>query len=376
MQNGPSRFGGAWPSPSRRLGLGLSRSSVGWGARAALLLACGCDGPSRRAPACPVELEQGLYYGAASPTFLRLGDSERAAIVRVVPLPDRGRFCSGFVVSRGWILTAGHCVSETTFQVEIPLPDRTEVFIADRHVRHPELDLMLIGGDPARMPEAVAPIPIIDEVLESSRGQLVQVAGYGETESGALEGLEFLVEAIVDVDDVDIVIDGLGRSGACTGDSGGPLLTRDRSGALRAMGALVSGAAGCLGLDRYARLDRVRDWLGEWSGAPAEPHLSCQTWPVEGDCMEGTAMHCSAGELSAEACDGDRICGWDGLLDRFACIPRDSDECGGVDQFGICEGDLAFRCERGELVTEDCTECAAVCARSPITGKVECAGAL
>jgi secreted trypsin-like serine protease len=57
------------------------------------------------------------------------------------------------------------------------------------------------------------------------------------------------------------VVDGEGRTGACAGDSGGPLLVADSSGQARVAGVLDRGSADCLGLDLYTRIDALADWI-------------------------------------------------------------------------------------------------------------------
>ena len=67
-------------------------------------------------------------------------------------------------------------------------------------------------------PLAISSLPLGTEWI----GEGVEVAGYGLTGSGAPDGLSFAVEMFAEVTPVKLRIDGLGRSGACEGHSGGP----------------------------------------------------------------------------------------------------------------------------------------------------------
>ncbi len=89
---------------------------------------------------------------------------------------------------------------------------------------------------------------------------LVELSGFGQTDDGAT-GRRFAVEAVSVVNDASISVSGAGVSGACAGDSGGPLLTRNESGDVAALGILSQGSPDCVGTDRYVRLLGVLDWL-------------------------------------------------------------------------------------------------------------------
>ncbi len=69
-----------------------------------------------------------------------------------------------------------------------------------------------------------------------------------------------MTERVTSVEESFIITDGAGVSGACNGDSGGPLLTRDASGELQLAGVLSGGSASCTGVDEYVRADAIADW--------------------------------------------------------------------------------------------------------------------
>jgi secreted trypsin-like serine protease len=92
-------------------------------------------------------------------------------------------------------------------------------------------------------------------------GKTVQLSGFGLTEDGRTGRLHFVAEPVVDVTDRTIEVNGFQRSGACTGDSGGPLLASDENGLAALIGILAQGDNRCTGSDRYTRIDIVRDWL-------------------------------------------------------------------------------------------------------------------
>ena len=58
-------------------------------------------------------------------------------------------------------------------------------------------------------------------------GVAVELAGYGLDEQGGSGALRYLVEQVVAASHSLVTVAGFGRSGACEGDSGAPLLMRE-----------------------------------------------------------------------------------------------------------------------------------------------------
>jgi|GEM_PF-5511094 len=82
-----------------------------------VLLACGPSSSKN----CDVDVKsQRIVGGAADVDILHMTTEQRAAIGRIVPLPDRGTFCTGILVSQDLILTAKHCVSEVGYELDFP----------------------------------------------------------------------------------------------------------------------------------------------------------------------------------------------------------------------------------------------------------------
>jgi hypothetical protein len=220
----------------------------------------GCE-PEETEQACVVDR---IHHGLAEPAALELDPDELAAIVAVYP-PERHTLCSGVVVAEGVVLTAAHCIdpqAPTHLRVGYWAPGSPEARVVLATV-HPRLDVALLVVDALALPSALDPIPVYDEPIDEAWiGHPVELAGYGFTELGELGELRFVTEPIVDVEEDAIVVHGHGRSGACGGDSGGPLLARDDAGRVRVIGLLDAGHASCVQDDRYTRMDVLADWWG------------------------------------------------------------------------------------------------------------------
>jgi hypothetical protein len=169
------------------------------------------------------------------------------------------------LISPSRVLTAGHCaellpddvsafagasVAEHTFQSRVL-----------RFKEHRMYDVAIAELEAAVPADLATPLEPITGEGAIEIGMLATLVGYGLTEDDGLGVRLFVQEPIVEIDADFVTVDGDGRTGACVGDSGGPLLVRDEQGHHRIAGVLSAGSASCLGIDLYQRLEAVRDWL-------------------------------------------------------------------------------------------------------------------
>jgi hypothetical protein len=314
-----------------------------------------------------------LVGGSAAVDIMRVGPLQRRAIGRVWPAKGpRGFFCTGVRVASNWVLTANHCDLGGGSVFELPATE-TEPAIRLQGVElisHAQLDALLIRFDDA--PDGAALRLISDSIDNSWIDTPVQLAGYGVMEDGRVaKELEFLAERIAEVDADWVVVDGQGRTGACGGDSGGPLLARDFKGELVVIGILSSGSASCRDIDRYVRGDRLRDWVWEQTHADPRFEEDCATIGQQGFCRRGTAVWCDANKVRAQHCEAASTCGWDTAA-GYRCVQPNEDACDGVDDLGACAGNMVRRCEAGRTVEQPCGACGLACAWDATRGRFDC----
>ena len=203
-------------------------------------------------------------------------------------------------------------------------------------------------------------------------GDVVELAGYGLTEANTAGNLRFAAEPIVAVAAASITVGGSGETGACAGDSGGPILVRGPDGAPRVAGVLSLGAPSCVGEDRYERLDAIQDWIASTIGAAPASNLECGAIDGAGRCFFGSAVWCTGTELASDACTSGRRCGWSTAEQGFRCVEPAADPCDGVDSVGACQEGAAAACSNGVLVRQTCAPCG-TCRVNGRTGSPECA---
>ncbi len=329
----------------------------------------GCPGVTRppRIDASPQE----VYLGLAEP------QTRAVVLVTDGKKPD-GAFCSGAFVAPDWVITAAHCLAIPSPVVfASPGGGRPSLVLPVAYtIRHPDSDVALLKVSSSSKAQSIEPVGIAGSELASlGMGDVVEMAGYGITRSQPARALHFLVESVVSSDATTITVSGFDASGACEGDSGGPLLARGRDGSPVVVGVLSAGSAGCRGKDEYARVDTLREWVERVVATSATGNRACGGITAEGRCLYGNALWCAGNELVTTTCTSGQHCGWDRDAAGFRCVDSSTDPCGGVDSIGACRGDGTARCPNGVLQQSPCT-CGATCRAHGQTGTPYCASAM
>jgi hypothetical protein len=214
---------------------------------------------------------------AAAPLFgaerdsLGVREHEEASVVALsissADMPDA--LCTGALVAPNAVLTARHCAELFPEGMRAYFGEALESSDFDLRVLRFEVyddaDLALAFLEQPVPSEVARPLALWssgdDEIL--AVGNEAILSGYGLREDNGFGVRELVSEPIVELSADEVVVDGGGQTGACVGDSGGPLLLRDAQGRLRVVGVLSVGSASCLDLDVYVRLEPARDWLEE-----------------------------------------------------------------------------------------------------------------
>jgi hypothetical protein len=289
-----------------------------------------------------------------------------------------GGFCTGTLIADNWVLTAGHCDPGAAVSVVFgdDLHPPVVSVAAVRVVHHSELDIMLVEIPTLEKSEPSFPLGVADEPVQTRLvGAVAQLAGYGETETESVGVLKFLASQIAAVDDSWIIVDGRGHSGACVGDSGGPLLLFGKDASIRVAGILSQGDASCLGNDRYVRTDILAQWIAAYVQQASTGNTDCHGIDKVGVCQGFRNVWCDNDRLIAADCTEEQACGWDAHA-GYRCVNPAEDPCRGVSLTGVCTKEEYVRCDNGILVEQDCAGCGEECINSPLDGRAECAAPL
>jgi hypothetical protein len=236
----------------------------------AATLGIGCSSPAEQ-ELCDGTSRETIVNGSPSESYFGLTVAQTRAIVELTePAESGGASCSGTFVRDDWIITAAHCLGIEAGGVVPSGGQGTSTLVPLlESIASPLEDVALLRVDPATFAGAApAPMGVLDPSdPELVAGTLVELAGYGTTETGEAHELRFVVEPIHEVDPSSIIVTGSGASGACDGDSGGPLLARGEDGSVRIAGTLSAGSPYCNDKDRYTRLDTLAGWVRDVAGS-------------------------------------------------------------------------------------------------------------
>jgi len=309
-------------------------------ARTSLLVALAVEtacSSARDPPRCMGTEQSSVVNGSSEETYLGLGAAELRAIVEIVDGTLAGTaespLCSGAFVTKDWVVTARHCLLIRQPNVVVAPLDESPGAILPvlEAVSSPTVDVALLRVDASGLAGPLAPLAAADELPRGVHlGTPVEFAGYGLTEGRTAHELRFAVEPITSIDGESIVVDGHGASGACDGDSGGPLLARGTNGAARVLGVLAFGSATCVDDDSYERLDALAPWILATAG-PAPVATDCGSISAEGRCLFAGALWCDGGTLAAAECDAGTHCAFSAEDAGFRCVAGAADPCARAD---------------------------------------------
>ena len=223
-------------------------------------------------------------------------DAVGRSVVTIVG--SHGTFCSGALIAPDLVLSAAHCIApDTTYKLVLYDQQRQPRLLDIRRVAtHPQFNLggilahrasadvaLLQLSEPLSKSRAPLPVGLPSPPLAPGNGFLVAGIGVSKRGDGKSGGTVRAANLVATDHPGDLQLrlvdpatnntrEGLG---ACTGDSGAPVL-QDQEGRAVIVGVVswstgAQNSAGCGGLTGVTPLVRYRDWIAETAGKFGSP---------------------------------------------------------------------------------------------------------
>ena len=236
----------------------------------------------------------GVVLGLATPAYAvangepvekgRYGFSVKLTMTGI-PTADGGRrnsACSGALVAKQWVITAGHCFRDANgVRVERPVADLTTATVGrtdltDTSTGH-ELEVVAVRQSPtadvalARLAEPVRDVrPVRVGRTAPAIGDVLRLTGYGSVTSTSPVPETWLRTGRLSVVSLSESVTGVrGYAPApdttpCPYDSGGPFFA-ERGRSRPVLVAVVSNGPSCphTGVENAARTDNIAPWIAQ-----------------------------------------------------------------------------------------------------------------